>query len=129
MKYVHVIESHPVMRRSYTFLIGRQKGLVVSGVSASADDADGVLKRTPPDLVVLGWTPHGPASGAPERLRERHPDLPLLVVSAGRVPAHARRIRTAGGRYLPRRRVLVDLVPCIRQMTAKTCSRGDVRRW
>jgi DNA-binding NarL/FixJ family response regulator len=127
MKNVHIIESHPVMRKSYVFLIGRQKDLAVSGVSASVAAIDGVLERTAPDLVVLGWTPHGPTAGALERFRARYPDLPLLVVSAGNVPDHARRIRAAGGRHLPRSRVLIDIVPCIRQMAAKTCSRVDVR--
>ena len=120
-KKIFIVEPHPVHRESYTFLIDRQVDLAISGVVASMGQAERALEVVTPDLIVLTLTPPAVDEGLQRMraLRDAHPSLPVLVISACTTAVGADAILQAGAQaYLPRERVPFDLISSIRRMLA-----------
>lgn len=117
MKQIFIIESHPVMRASYAFLINRQDDMQVCGVASTHDAVDARIEETEPDLIVLNLTHDGVAVTPIERLARTYPETPLLVVSAYDRERFAEDVREAGAKkYLRRDRVPIEIAPCIRHL-------------
>ncbi len=124
-KKIFIVEPHPVHRESYTFLIDRQIDLAISGVVASMDQAERALEVVTPDLIALTLTPPAVDNGLQrmQALRDAHPSLPILVVSACDATVCADAVLQAGAQaYLPRERVPFDLISSIRQILATASS-------
>jgi len=110
-----VVDDHDAMRRALSDLIESREGLTVCAVAASAEEAVALFDATSPDLVVADLSLPGMDGIELTRvLRDRRPDLPVLVVSSHSPKRYAERALAAGARaYLPKREAVAALVPAI----------------
>ena len=94
-----LVDDHPVVRHGLTTLINAQADLHVCGEAADPDQALAEVQHLRPDLAVvdLGL---GDADGLDlvKALRDRHPDLSVLVCSMHSESAYAERSLRAGAR-------------------------------
>lgn len=115
---VFIIESHPVLRESYAFLIGRQKGMDICGVAARVPDALEAVATVRPDVIVVNL-PVDRTHGL-EHLKALHaavPDVPLIVVAPHDASLYGPRVRAHGAAvYVTRERVPTELVACVRHL-------------
>ena len=116
-----LVEDHPVMRRAYAQVIGREPDLRLCGSAASAEEALDALTETPYapcDLLLADMAlPGMDGAELAERLRDERPDLRALVISAHDDEAFERRTLEAGAvAYLRKRDAATDLVSTIRRL-------------
>jgi DNA-binding NarL/FixJ family response regulator len=75
-----IIEPHPAVRESFSFLVGPMQDLEVCGTAGSLDTAETLLNTLSPDIVLLGLIS---GDTAPVRtLRARCPGAKILVAAA-----------------------------------------------
>ena len=122
-----LVEDHPVMRRAYAQVIGREPDLRLCGSAASAEEALDALAEMPCvscDLLLADMAlPGMDGAELAERLRDERPDLRALVISAHDDEAFERRTLEAGAvAYLRKRDAATDLVPTIRRLLANGAS-------
>jgi len=118
---VFIIESHPVLRDSYAFLLGRQDDLDVCGVNGSVASAEAALGETPPDLILVNFIPGDDGRGLNgiRTLSAAHPDACIVVVSSHAPDVHAEDARDAGASlFMHRDRVPFELLTCVREVLA-----------
>lgn len=110
-----VVDDHGAMRRALCELIDSHEGLTVCAVAESAEEAVALFEATSPDLVVADLSlPGMDGIELTHALRDRRPDLPVLVVSSHPPKRYAERALAAGARaYLPKREAATTLVPAI----------------
>lgn len=83
MARVFIVEDHPVVRKGYVAFLRRDPNLEVAGEAASAQEALELLPLSNADVAVLDVSLPGGMSGIDllRELKQRYPDLPVLVVS------------------------------------------------
>jgi two-component system, NarL family, invasion response regulator UvrY len=83
MVSIFIVEDHPVVRRGYEAFIAREPNLKVCGEAVSGSEALTKIQECRPDAVVLDVSLPGDMNGVDllRVLKQRHPDLPVLVVS------------------------------------------------
>ena len=115
---IFLVEDHPVMRGAYARLIEREPDLALCGVAESAEACLDNLDPSACDLVVTDLAlPGMDGLALTERLRDRHPALPTLVVSAYGKGHYAERALQAGARaYLTKDDLVRQLAPTIRRV-------------
>lgn len=78
-----VVDDEPLGRDELVFLLGQCEGVEVVGQAADAASALEVCEETTPDAAFVDLRMPGPDGIAlAETLRQRYPDMPVVIVSA-----------------------------------------------
>jgi DNA-binding NarL/FixJ family response regulator len=92
-----VADDHPVVRQGIKSMILENEDMQVSAEAADGDAVLEQLAATPVDAVLLDISMPGPRFPDVVRtIRERHPNLPILVLSAHAERDHAMRALKLG---------------------------------
>jgi DNA-binding NarL/FixJ family response regulator len=96
---VLIVDDHPIVRRGLAQLIAQEAGLEVCGEAESAPEAMAEVCRAKPDLILLDVSIEG-MNGIEltKVIREKHPELPVLVLSMHEESVYAERAIRAGAR-------------------------------
>jgi DNA-binding NarL/FixJ family response regulator len=119
-KQIFIVDGHPLMRKGYAAIIGREADLAVCGAAACAEEA---LERIPgcrPDMLICDISLGG-MSGLElvRRLLAQLPGLPVLFVSMHDESTHAERAFAAGGQgYLMKSEANTKIVDAIQRVLA-----------
>ncbi|HOS39297.1 MAG TPA: response regulator [Spirochaetota bacterium] len=97
--WVLIVDDHPIVRQGLLQIINREPDLVVCGEARGADEALRFVSNTLPDIAVVDISLEG-SSGIDltRALRERYPELPVLVLSIHDEAIYAERALRAGAR-------------------------------
>ena len=80
---VLIVDDHPIVRAGLRRIAEDDRGISVTGEAASGDDALSALTRTVADVILLDVSmPGSPFTDTLRRLREQHPTVRILVLSA-----------------------------------------------
>ncbi len=123
VRRVLLVDDHPIVRDGLARMIASQPDLQVSGEADGAEDALRLVADDPPDLAVVDLFLEG-MSGLDliKLLRERRPELPVLVLSMHDESVYAERALRAGARgYVMKQVASRTILEAIR-----TVLRGDV---
>lgn len=111
-----IVDDHPIVREHLAALINIHNGLSVIGEATDANAAIDAIAKLKPNLVIIDLNLHG-RSGLDliKEIHERHPALPMLVLSMHSEELYAERALHAGARgYLTKREATGKIVPAIR---------------
>ena len=82
MRRVVIVEDHPLMQTALEATLERAEGFTVVGTATSGLQAEPLVARTQPDLVLLDLQLPGlDGISCLALLRERHPDATVVVLS------------------------------------------------
>jgi DNA-binding NarL/FixJ family response regulator len=82
MRRVVIVEDHPLMQTALEATLERAEGFTVVGTATSGLQAEPLVSRTQPDLVLLDLQLPGlDGISCLALLRERHPDTTVVVLS------------------------------------------------
>lgn len=120
VKRILIADDHVVMRQGLQMLLDREEDLECVGEVGTAEDALRAVERLSPDILILDLGMPGIGGlGGLERLRERHADLPVLVLSMEDRPEIVRDAFAAGANgYLVKTAADRELVQAIRATLA-----------
>src|SRR5215204_616581 len=92
-----LLEDHPIVRQGLEQMINHEPDLHVCGTAEDAESALQLIDSTHPDLLVLDISLKG-ANGLEvlKTVRERHPQLRVLILSMHDERLYARRALGAG---------------------------------
>lgn len=96
-KQIFIVDDHAMFRDGLRQLIDREADLTVCGDAAEATEALEGISKTEPDLVIVDISLSG-KSGIDliKAIKEKHEDLPILVVSMHEESLYAERALRAG---------------------------------
>jgi DNA-binding NarL/FixJ family response regulator len=96
-KQIFIVDDHAMFREGLRQLIDREADLAVCGDAAEATEALENINQTEPDLVIVDISLAG-KSGIDliKAIKEKHEDLPVLVVSMHEESLYAERALRAG---------------------------------
>jgi DNA-binding NarL/FixJ family response regulator len=82
MRRVVIVEDHPLMQSALEATLERAEGFTVAGTATSGLQAEPLVSRTKPDLVLLDLQLPGlDGLSCLALLRERHPETTVVVLS------------------------------------------------
>lgn len=113
---VLLVEDHSVFTEALVHLLGREPDLQLLGAVRNPDEAMTLAEAEPPEVAVIDVA-LGQASGIElaARLRARHPDLCVVVISAaGDAATAAEAIRAGAIAFVPKDAPVASLVEAIR---------------
>src|SRR5262245_50758796 len=115
-----IVDDHPVLRRGLAALIESERGLVVQGAVATCQAALQAIRASPPDLAIVDlMLADGDGLDLIKTIRERHPDVPSLVLSMHDESIYAERALAAGARgYLAKQQLDDTVLVAIRRVLA-----------
>ena len=92
-----IVDDHAIVRDGLTKIIDQEKDIVVCGQAETAGDAATKAEDLKPDMVIVDISLDG-VSGIEltKTLRERYPDLRILVLSMHKESVYAERALRAG---------------------------------
>ena len=94
-----LVEDHEFVGDMLARLFKRQDDLTLAGLARSLAQARTWLETDTPDLVLADFSlPDGDGTELVRELAASHPDLPCLMVSGYKDPAHIKAAREAGAR-------------------------------
>jgi len=94
---VLIVDDHPLMRKAIRAMIDAQTDMRTCGEAASAKEALEQAVETRPDLVLTDLSlPDGGGLDLIRDLKERHPQLPVVVLSMHDELLYAERVMRAG---------------------------------
>ena len=115
---VLVVDDHAVLRTGLRLMLEREEDMDCVGEAGSAEEALRAVERVRPGLVLTDL--EMPGMGGLEgvaRLRERHPELPVLVLSMHDESLYAERALRAGAAgYIMKQEATEYIVEAIRQV-------------
>jgi DNA-binding NarL/FixJ family response regulator len=80
---VLIVDDHPIVRAGLRRIAEDDRAIAVTGEASNGQEALAALHRTAADIVLLDVTmPGAPFSETLRRLREEHPTVRVLVLSA-----------------------------------------------
>ena len=117
---VMIVDDHAVVRSGLRLVIEREQGLGVAGEAGTAEDAVRSMERVRPTLVLMDLEMPGMGGLEGTRLlHERHPDVPVVVLSMHGEADDVRRAFDAGASgYVLKTAVDDDLIRAIRAVSA-----------
>jgi len=113
-----IVDDHAVVRVGMTQLLEREDGLVVCGEARTAAEAEELVERERPDLMIVDLSLEG-GSGLEliKTIRERHPSILMLVCSMHDELLFAERVLAAGARgYVMKAEAADLLVQAVRKV-------------
>jgi DNA-binding NarL/FixJ family response regulator len=117
---VFIVDDHPLMRRGYASLIGREPDLTVCGEAGSANEAIAKFPTSKPDFLICDISLGG-MSGLElvKHLLPLYPDLLVLIISMHDEATYADRALAAGARgYMMKSEVDTKVIEAIRRILA-----------
>ena len=112
---VLVVDDHEMMRHVIGKVLALDDEIEVSGMAADLEEAITLIKRYPPDLVVLDYAlPGGSGIEIMKEMVAEKVERPVLFLSVHRYPHLIKRAREAGARgYLLKQAMTTQLLPAI----------------
>jgi DNA-binding NarL/FixJ family response regulator len=113
-----IVDDHPLVRLSLREFIRREKDLEVCGEAEDREQALAAAEATKPHLAIIDLTLKS-SNGMEliKDLRERHPDVHILVLSMHDETIHAERAIRAGARgYITKQEATTKVMVAIRQI-------------
>jgi DNA-binding NarL/FixJ family response regulator len=94
---VLIVDDHPVVREGFSQLFEFVDGIEVVGTAATAEGGMQSIDMLVPDVVLLDLhLPDGDGATMAGRVRTRHPDVHVVIFTAGADPAEVRQASAAG---------------------------------
>ena len=92
-----LIDDHPIILQGLTQILNQESGLMVCGTALNADAALNAIEETRPDLAIVEIFLKA-TSGLDliKIIREKHPEMPVLVLSMHDESYYAERVIRAG---------------------------------
>lgn len=120
MAQLFLVEDHDVMRETLCNLLEREEDLVVCGTAATGQEALDRLNHLTPDLILIDISmPRMDGLELLEKIKERWPNLPCLILSGHTEKVYGELARVAGAAdYLDKRQV-TEIVPTVRRVLAE----------
>jgi len=115
-----LVDDHPIVRDGLAALIGHEPDLTVCGQTASAPEALEAADRFKPDLAIVDISIEG-GNGLDltRTLHERHPHLPVLILSMHDEEIYAERALRAGARgYVMKQESPQTVLQAVRKVLA-----------
>jgi DNA-binding NarL/FixJ family response regulator len=113
-----IVDDHPLVRLSLREFIRREKDLEVCGEAEDREQALAAAEATKPHLAIIDLTLK--TSNGMELIkdmRDRHPDVQILVLSMHDETIHAERAIRAGARgYITKQEATTRVMVAIRQI-------------
>lgn len=115
---VLVVDDHPIIRRGLADLINREQDLIVCGEATDAHEALQFIPELRPDIAIVDISlKEVNGIELTKTIRQRHPKLPILVLSMHDEMLYAERALRAGARgYLMKQEAPEKVVASIRQV-------------
>ncbi len=113
-----IVDDHPLVRLSLREFIRREKDLEVCGEAEDREQALAAAEATKPHLAIIDLTLKS-SNGMEliKDLRDRHPDVHILVLSMHDETIHAERAIRAGARgYITKQEATTKVMVAIRQI-------------
>ncbi|HZQ45844.1 MAG TPA: response regulator transcription factor [Verrucomicrobiae bacterium] len=113
-----IVDDHPLVRLSLREFIRREKDLEVCGEAEDKEQALAAAAATKPHLAIIDLTLKS-SNGMEliKDLRERHPEVQILVLSMHDETIHAERAIRAGARgYITKQEATTKVMVAIRQI-------------
>ena len=121
-----IVDDHPLVRLSLREFIRRESDLEVCGEAEDRDEALACVAATKPHLAIIDLTLKN-SNGLEliKDLRERYPEVKILVLSMHDEILHAERAVRAGARgYITKQEATTKIMVAIRQVLA-----GEIYHW
>src|SRR6476660_1547638 len=117
---VLVVDDHPIVRERLAELINQEPDLNVCGEAEDAREALKAVDALLPDLAIVDITLKDTYGiELLKQLKERHPRLPVLVLSMHDESLYGERALRAGARgYLTKQEATKKVITAIRQVLA-----------
>jgi DNA-binding NarL/FixJ family response regulator len=115
-----IVDDHPFVRRGVKQTIQEDSGLEVAAEAENGEAALKLIEETSFDAVVLDLSLPG-ISGLEvlERIREKHPALPVLILTMHSEEEYAMRVlKTGASGFLNKEAVPATLVEAIRKIVS-----------
>lgn len=115
---IFIVDDHPIMRRGYASLIGREPDLEICGEAGSAVEALSTIGNCSPDLAIIDISLGG-MNGLEliKQLQAQRPQLLILVVSMHDESLYAERVLAAGAKgYIMKSVVDRTVIDAIRRI-------------
>jgi DNA-binding NarL/FixJ family response regulator len=94
---VLVVDDHPAFRRALTSALEMVDGIDVAGEAGGGEAACEEAENLHPDLVLMDLSmPDLSGIDATRRIHRRHPELPVVILTAHADPGVEREARDAG---------------------------------
>lgn len=117
-KRVLVVDDHPVVRKGLSFLIEKEPDLTICGECAEGANVLSSIEKSNPDIAILDLVLKDmDGIGLLKDIRQRYPDLPILVLSMHDEFVYAERALRAGATgYMKKDEMLDKVIPTLRQI-------------
>lgn len=115
---IYLVDDHVLVRQGLALMINGTSDLVLCGESGSAEEALQDIPRSKPDVAIVDLSLDG-TSGLEliKNLRERHPELQVLVLSMHEESFYAERVLRAGAiGYIMKQEAIGELEKAIRRI-------------
>jgi DNA-binding NarL/FixJ family response regulator len=115
---VAIVDDHPVVREAFSNLFELVEGLDVVATAADADEALARLAATKVDVAIVDFSLPGVDGGVlTARIKERHPDVRVLIFTASLDPDQVRRAASSAADGILLKSIPIDnLVAAIRDV-------------
>jgi DNA-binding NarL/FixJ family response regulator len=115
---VLIVDDHPIVREGYAKLIARRPDLEVCGEAADAGELFALVEQTRPDLIIIDISlRNGNGVDLCKQIKERYPEIKMLVISAHDESAYAERVLRAGAMgYVNKGQPAAQLIEAIRRV-------------
>ncbi|MHC4346490.1 MAG: response regulator [Planctomycetota bacterium] len=111
-----IVDDHPIVRRGLVLLINQEVDLSVTAEAENAEEALLDIGKQQFDLAIVDISLSG-TNGVEltERIKTKHPNLPVLILTMHDEPRYARSAFCAGARgYVTKRDAAETVVTAIR---------------
>lgn len=130
MARIFVVEDHAVMREMLDEFIGMEGDLSICGSASSAGEALLQIPRDVPDLVLIDIAlPDMSGISLARALRERYPNILLLMLSGHGERMYVEKALNAGANGYVLKGNAVDIPPAIRQVLSGQIYLSDALRY
>ncbi|MCX8023040.1 MAG: response regulator transcription factor [Syntrophorhabdaceae bacterium] len=115
---IFIVDDHPIVRKGLSQLINQEPDLTTSGEAEDANTALESIKKNRPDLAIIDISLKG-LDGIEliKKIKERYPDILILVVSMHDETLFAERALRAGAKgYIMKQEAIEKVMDAIRKV-------------
>lgn len=113
-----IVDDHTVVRQGLMLLVNQEPDLVVCDEAENASQALEAIEKQPVDLAIVDISLEGPNGiQLTERIKSRHPHLPVLVLTMHDEELYVKRAFQAGAKgYITKHEAAETIITAIRLM-------------